>query len=97
MNSIPSEQNSLYEIMKSLQVGANGGEFIADTEAHSASFGAIQVLSDAKFHTLEGNLVELANTTVGSAPSIEAGTVLYGNFSSIKLHSGSVVAYNSAS
>jgi hypothetical protein len=54
----------------------------------------VQVISDAKFHTLTGNITGgLANETSGSAATVLAGTILYGGFSAVKLHSGSVIAY----
>ena len=56
----------------------------------------IQVLNDAKFHTLTNTIASgdsLANTTAGSAPTIGAGVCLYGNFTEIRIHSGIVVAY----
>jgi len=61
-------------------------------------WNVIQVINDAKFHTLTntiGNTTgdSLANTTAGSAPTIGAGICLYGNFTEIRIHSGIVVAY----
>lgn len=76
--------------------GANGGVYIGTTAATSGSWRAIQVIADAKFHTLTGNLSGgLANTTSGSAATVLAGTILYGSFTAIQLHSGGVVAYAS--
>lgn len=57
---------------------------------------AIQIINDAKFHTLTNNLATgdaLANTTLANAPTIGAGIILYGNFSSFQLHQGIVIAY----
>lgn len=73
--------------------GMSGGIYIADTTARTGDWFAIQVLADAKFHTLTGNLSDVANTTEASAPVIPAGTVLYGKFATIDLHSGRVIAY----
>jgi hypothetical protein len=60
------------------------------------SWEVIQVINDAKFHTLT-NVIrsgdQLANVTSGSATTIVAGICLYGNFTEIRLHSGIVVAY----
>ena len=56
----------------------------------------VQVLNDAKFHTLTNTIASgdsLANITAGSAPTIGAGVCLYGNFTEIRIHSGIVVAY----
>jgi hypothetical protein len=54
---------------------------------------AIQILADAKFHTLTGNIADIANATEASAPVIPAGTVLFGKFVAIDLHSGRIIAY----
>ena len=56
----------------------------------------VQVISNAKFHTLTNTIRSgdnLANTTSGSATEIGAGICLYGNFTEIRIHSGVVVAY----
>ena len=42
---------------------------------------------------LTGNIADIANTTEASAPVIPAGTVLFGKFTAIDLHSGRIVAY----
>jgi hypothetical protein len=76
--------------------GANGGTYIGGTSATTGDFRAIQVIADAKFHTLAGNISGgLANTTSGSAATVLAGTILYGKFTVVQLHSGSVIAYAS--
>jgi hypothetical protein len=59
-------------------------------------WNVIQVINDAKFHTLTNTIASgdsLANTTSASAPTIGAGICLYGNFTEIRIHSGVVVAY----
>jgi hypothetical protein len=73
--------------------GLSGGAYYADTDAHTGDWLAIQVLADTKFHTLTGNLADVANATEGSAPVIPAGTVLYGKFTALDLHSGRIIAY----
>jgi hypothetical protein len=73
--------------------GLSGGNYYADTDAHTGDWLAIQVLADAKFHTLTGNIADIADTTEGDAPVIPAGTVLFGKFTAIDLHSGRIVAY----
>ena len=73
--------------------GLSGGAYYADTDAHTGDWLAIQVLADAKFHTLTGNLADIANATEGSAPVIPAGTVLFGKFTTLDLHSGRIIAY----
>lgn len=75
--------------------GTSGGRYIGDTSTYTGDWFAVQVLADAKFHTLTGNLSNVANTTSGSAPTIPAGTTLFGKFTAIDLHSGAVIAYAS--
>ena len=73
--------------------GLSGGNYIADTTARTGDWLAVQVLADAKFHTLTGNIADIANATEASAPVIPAGTVLFGKFTAIDLHSGRIIAY----
>lgn len=80
--------------------GQNGAVYIGGTSATAPtdpakSWCAVQVIADAKFHTLTGNHTGgMANTTSGSAATLSAGTIIYGSFTAIQLHSGSVIAYN---
>jgi len=73
--------------------GLSGGNYIADTTLRNGDWLAVQILADAKFHTLTGNIADIANTTDASAPVIPAGTILFGKFTAIDLHSGRIVAY----
>ena len=73
--------------------GLSGGAYIADTNLRSGDWLAIQILADAKFSTLTGNLADIANATEASAPVIPAGAVLFGKFTALDLHSGRVIAY----
>ena len=74
--------------------GLSGGTYYADTDPHTGDWLAIQVLADAKFSTLTGNITNgIANATEASAPVVPAGTVLYGKFTAIDLHSGRIIAY----
>ena len=73
--------------------GLSGGIYIADTTARTGDWLAVQVLADAKFHTLTGNIADIANATEASAPVVPAGTVLYGKFTAIDLWSGRIIAY----
>jgi hypothetical protein len=50
-------------------------------------------MTDAKFEVLTGNLTGAANASSGSAHTIKAGTTIDGFFTSIKLHSGHLIAY----
>jgi hypothetical protein len=73
--------------------GLSGGNYIADTNLRTGDWLAVQVLADAKFHTLTGNIADIANTTDASAPVIPAGTILVGKFTALDLHSGRIIAY----
>jgi len=72
---------------------AEVGEVIADTTTRTGTWREIRVVTPAQFHTLTGSLVNAANTTIGSAVTYPANHVLSGSFSEIKLHGGTVVAY----
>ena len=74
--------------------GAAGGAYIADTSPRTGQWFAVQVLADAKFHTLTGNISGIANTTDANAPVIPAGSTIFGYFTALQLHSGRVVACN---
>ena len=73
-------------------LGQDGSFLISDTTENTLpqheKFIAIQVLEDASFETLDGNLT--GNVTGVKFP---AGTILYGRFTTIKLAYGSVIAY----
>lgn len=76
-----------------------GGKYYGDTSNHTpegvagSAWGVIQVIADAKFHTLKGTVAGIANTTSGSAPTIPAGTVVEGVFSELQLHGGAIIVY----
>jgi len=62
----------------------------------------IQVVNDAKFHTLtdgkeelrdEGATTKIADADAAKCITVFAGETLYGNFTAIKLHSGYVIAH----
>ena len=59
----------------------------------TGEFAAIQAVTDTKFHTLTGNVTGLANTLLGSAITVPAGLTIFGLFTAIDLHSGSIIAY----
>jgi hypothetical protein len=75
------------------QFPAAVGQVITGTNTVNGTFREIRVVTATQFHTLTGSLSGAANTTIGSAPTYPANHVLSGLFSSIKLHGGSVVAY----
>ncbi len=71
-------------------LGQNGGKYIATTDATTPTAGhfftAIQVISDCVI-TCIGNITGI------TAVSLSAGTIIYGNYTSITLASGSVIGY----
>ena len=73
--------------------GLSGGNYYDDQTLHTGDWLAVQVLADAKFHTLTGNIADIADTTEANAPILPAGTVLFGKFTAIDLHSGRIIAY----
>ena len=88
-----------------ISLGQLGGITEVGTDTRTPEAGkywtAIQIINDAKFHTLTSLIPTqgtdaLANTTLASALTIPAGIILYGRFDLFKLHSGVVIAYNGA-
>jgi hypothetical protein len=77
-------------------LGLNGGKFIKDTNTHTGTWFAIQVVEDAIIQTQSSNITDLDNACqpVSGGITLAANTVIYGNFTSIDLTSGAVIAYN---
>ena len=78
-------------------LGLNGGEYINDTAVHTNANGwfAIQATEDTVLAARSSNITNLDDICTGQdATTLSAGTVLYGNFTSIDLTSGAVIAYN---
>jgi hypothetical protein len=79
--------------------GLSGGKYIASTVPSTGDWIAIQVLADAKFSVLTGNITAeafavLVSAVSASAATIPAGTTIFGKFTAITLHSGRIIAYN---
>jgi hypothetical protein len=78
-------------------LGLNGGEYISydrgDTGAMTGNWFAIQATEATVLAAQTSNIANLTNI-VTDATSLAANTVLYGNFTSVTLASGAVVAYN---
>lgn len=72
--------------------GANGGTFINSTTTYNGNWYAIQVLTNATFTTLSFSSNGWTGDSI-SGYAFPAGTTIFGNFSTIKLASGSVIAY----
>ena len=76
-------------------LGLNGGEYISDTNVHTGNWFAIQATEATVLAAQTSNISNLEDICHGSdATELAAGTVLYGNFTSIDLTSGAVIAYN---
>ena len=75
------------------QIGAFGGNFISDTNAHTPTEGfvfmAIQVIEEA---VIAAYLPAFDGNTF-TAVTLAAGTVIFGRFTTVTLTSGSVLAY----
>lgn len=83
----------------------NGTKFISANMAVTASAGktftSIQIVNDTKFHTLtkaDGyshtnvtGSIAFASSDSGSAVQWASGTIIYGRYTTIQLHTGSVV------
>ena len=78
-------------------LGLNGGIYINDTNVATNANGwfAIQATEDTVLAAQSSNITNLDDICTGQdATTLSAGTVLYGNFASIDLTSGAVIAYN---
>ena len=78
-------------------LGLNGGAYLNDTAVHTNSNGwfAIQATEDTVIQAQASNIPNLDNICQPvDNVTLAAGTVLYGNFTSIDLTSGAVIAYN---
>ena len=76
-------------------LGLNGGAYINDTAVHTGNWFAIQATEDTVLAAQASNITNLDDICTGQdATTLAAGMVLYGNFTSIDLTSGAVVAYN---
>ena len=76
-------------------LGLNGGEYINGTGAITGSFFALQATEATVLAAQSSNISNWDDLCTGQdATSLAAGTVLYGNFTSVTLTSGAVIAYN---
>ncbi len=84
-----------YTVLEAMnvQLGQLGFTFISDTNQVNGHYSAIQCVTTTVIATLTGTLID-GNPLTGV--SIPAGTVIRGDFSSIALTSGSVIAYKGA-
>ena len=89
---MPTQTENLLAAIKEAVHGANNPKtvkLIDDTNEHAGPFYALQALTDAAgdFGNCTINIIDEANFT------IPKGVTIYGNFTSVALSSGSVLAY----
>ena len=77
-------------------LGLNGGEYINDlSTVKTGTWFAIQATEATVLAAQASNITNLDDICTGQdATELAAGTVLYGNYTSIDLTSGAVIAYN---
>ena len=76
-------------------LGLNGGSYVNDTAVHTGNWFANQATEATVLAAQASNITNLDDICTGQdATELAAGTVLYGNFTSIDLTSGAVIAYN---
>ena len=76
-------------------LGLNGGSYLNDTAVHTGTWFAIQATEATVLAAQSSNITNLDDICHGQdATSLAANTVIYGNFTSIDLQSGAVIAYN---
>ena len=68
----------------------NGAIYITDTTARAGRFWAVTALEAAVINT--ATVADYAGDSISAMP-IPVGTTIYGNFTSLKLTSGKVLAY----
>ena len=76
-------------------LGLNGGTYINSPDVTTGNWFAIQATEDTVLAAQASNITNLDDICTGQdATTLSAGMVLYGNFTSIDLTSGAVIAYN---
>ena len=76
-------------------LGLNGGSYIYDTAVHTGTWFAIQATEDTVLAAQASNITNLDDICTGQdGTTLSANTVSYGNFTSLDLTSGAVIAYN---
>ena len=76
-------------------LGLNGGIYINGTDVVTGNWFAIQATEDTVIQAQASNITNLDNICQPvDNVTLSAGMVLYGNFTSIDLTSGAVIAYN---
>ena len=73
-----------------LEFSSVGSILATDGDTTTGSFGAIQVLQDTTFGAVVSSNVDQATHTAFAGKTLGAGTILYGQFSSVAIVSGLV-------
>jgi hypothetical protein len=73
-----------------LEFSSVGSVLLTDLDTSIGSFGAIQVLQDTIFGDVVSNNVDQTTHTAFVGKTLGAGTILYGQFSSVTIVSGLV-------
>ena len=76
-------------------LGLNGGSYINDTAVHTGTWFAIQATEATVLAAQASNITNLDDICQPQDNiTLAAGTVLYGNFTAVDIHTGAVIAYN---
>jgi hypothetical protein len=73
-----------------LEFSSVGSVLATNSDVTTGSFGAIQVLQDTTFGAVVSSNVDQTTHTAFSGKTLGAGTILYGQFSSVTVTSGLV-------
>ena len=73
-----------------LEFSSVGSILLTDSDNSQGSFGAIQVLQDTTFGLVLSSNVDQTTHTSFNGKTLGAGTIIYGQFSSVAVTSGLV-------
>ena len=73
-----------------LEFSSAGSILATNSDVTTGSFGAIQVLKDTTFGQVVSSNVDQTTHTAFAGKTLGAGTILYGQFSSVAIVSGLV-------
>jgi hypothetical protein len=76
-----------------LEFSSVGSVLATSLDTTEGSFGAIQVLQDTTFGTVVSSNVDQTTHTALSGKTLGAGTILYGQFSSVSVVNGLVALH----
>ena len=78
--------------VKKLEFGTNGSKFIDDTAQHTEGFYAVQGINSAKLDVSDC-VFATGMKTYDADFTIPNGAIIYGDFKTLSLDSGSCIAY----